>query len=162
MCCGPAGSHTASVEAFHQALKAFLKVYQFRDRDRICCFDVSVTQSEALDVLVESGPATQNQLSAALYLDKSTTSRVIATLERKGYVRRTGHPNDGRAFLVEITTQGQKLHDTIEASLLEQQARMLATVPDELRAQMVELLRRMTATASAGISTAGGVCCVVD
>lgn len=168
-CCAPARKVAETENGpdpylpdFHQALKAFLKVFQFRDRDRICCFDVSVTQSYALDALVESGALTQNQLSAALYLDKSTTSRVIATLERKGYVRRKAHPEDRRAVAVELTAAGRKMHAAIEASLMQQQARMLATVPDALRRQTLDVLRQMTATASAGVSTAGGVCCVLE
>jgi hypothetical protein len=36
-------------ETFHAALSELVRVYQFRDRDRICCHDVSVTQCYALE-----------------------------------------------------------------------------------------------------------------
>ena len=60
-----------------------MRVYQFRDRDRICCFDVSVSQCYALEGLVRRGGLTLNELAAHLYLDKSTASRVVDALERK-------------------------------------------------------------------------------
>jgi hypothetical protein len=44
----------------YEALSDLLRVYQFRDRDRICCHDISVTQCYALESLVREGPLTQN------------------------------------------------------------------------------------------------------
>src|SRR5579859_7609949 len=83
-------------EALYDALEDLLRVYQFRDRDRICCFDVSVSQCYALEGLVRRGSMTLNDLAAYLYLDKSTVSRVVDALERKGYVVRLPHLSDGR------------------------------------------------------------------
>ena len=56
---------------------------QFRDRDRICCHDISVTQCYALETLVQQGPVRLSGLAERLFLDKSTTSRVVSTLVRK-------------------------------------------------------------------------------
>src|ERR1044071_10417005 len=75
-------------EELYDALEDLLRVYQFRDRDRICCFDVSVSQCYALEGLVRRGGMTLNDLAAFLYIDKSTASRVVDALERKGYVAR--------------------------------------------------------------------------
>src|SRR5687767_3520590 len=82
--------------ALYGALSDLIRVYQFRDRDRICCHDVSVSQCYALEALVRRGGMTLNDLAAHLYLDKSTASRVVDALERKGYVTRTSHPSDRR------------------------------------------------------------------
>ncbi len=90
----------------YEALTALVRVYQFRDRDTICCHDVSVTQCYALEALLRVGPCTLNELAAELYLDKSTASRVIQTLERKKYVTRREHPDDARARLFEPTAAG--------------------------------------------------------
>src|SRR5215471_11457095 len=75
-------------ENLYAALSELVRVYQFRDRDTICCYDVSVTQCYAIEALLRRGPSGLNDLAAELYLDKSTTSRVVSTLERKGYVTR--------------------------------------------------------------------------
>ena len=42
--------------ALQAAVSELVRVYQFRDRDRICCHDISVTQCYALETLVEHGP----------------------------------------------------------------------------------------------------------
>ena len=42
--------------ALHEALADLVRAYQFRDRDRICCHDISVTQCYALEALKRDGP----------------------------------------------------------------------------------------------------------
>src|SRR4026208_275729 len=74
---GPRGAtRPAAARSSHEALAALVRVYQFRDRDRICCHDVSVTQCYALEALIRRGELTLNELARELYLDKSTASRV--------------------------------------------------------------------------------------
>src|SRR5688572_21605599 len=108
----------ADAAALHAALNELVRVYQFRDRDRICCHDVSVTQCYAIEALVRRGPSGLNELAAELYLDKSTASRVVATLRRKGYVSRAAHPEDGRAIVLRVTPSGRRLHDRIRKDLV--------------------------------------------
>ena len=67
-------------EALHGALSELVRIYQFRDRDRICCHDISVTQCYALEALVEHGPMRSQALARRLMLDKSTTTRVVDAL----------------------------------------------------------------------------------
>ena len=133
----------------HEALCAFSRAYQFRDRDRICCHDVSVTQCHALDVLIRRDRCTLNELAAELYLDKSTASRVVGTLERKGYVARTRHPRDQRAVLLAATAAGRKLHAKITEGLVAERRRILASFPVEVRAGAAELIHRLTGAVKA-------------
>src|SRR5947208_16550647 len=97
----------------YAALSDLVRVYQFRDRDRICCHDISVTQCYALEALVAGGPQTLNQLAGTLLLDKSTASRVLDALVAKGYATRKPHPEDGRAVLLAATAQGRRLYERI-------------------------------------------------
>jgi len=136
-------------EELHDALSDLVRVYQFRDRDRICCHDVSVTQCYALETLLESGPMTVNALAAALYLDKSTTSRVIATLERKEYVVRSPHPDDGRAQLVSVTPAGARLCRRIQADLVAETKKIASDLEPKVREGAVVLLRRLAQSARA-------------
>src|SRR5215213_25784 len=71
-------------EALQAAVADLVRIYQFRDRDRICCHDISVTQCYALETLVEHAPMRLSALADRLFLDKSTTSRVVGTLVKKG------------------------------------------------------------------------------
>jgi MarR family 2-MHQ and catechol resistance regulon transcriptional repressor len=135
---------TRQARELQDALAEFIRVYQFRDRDRICCHDVSVTQCYALDALVRRELITLNELAAELCLDKSTASRVVATLERKGYVARTTHPRDRRAVLLTATAAGKRLVDRIMGELVEGKKRLLAEFPEEVRESAAELIQRLT------------------
>ena len=87
-------------EAFHEALSDFVRAYLVGERDRICCHDISLSQCYALEALIRRGPSTLKALAAGLSLDKSTASRVVSTLQRKGYVGRTAHPVDARSMRI--------------------------------------------------------------
>ena len=111
--------------ALHEAVADLVRVYQFRDRDRICCHDVSVTQCYALETIVEHGPLRLRALADRLFLDKSTTSRVVSTLVRKGYVEQRADAKDGRATTLSATRQGQRLCARITDDLVDQQKQLL-------------------------------------
>lgn len=152
-------SAAADAAELYDALSALVRVYQFRDRDRICCHDVSVTQCYALEALLKVGPCTLNGLAAELYLDKSTASRVVAVLERKGYVSRTPSPDDARATRLDVTPAGRRLHERIRADMVAEQAAMIEDIGPEVRRGAVVLLQRLTASAAARSGlTCGPVC----
>lgn len=146
-------------EELYDSLEDLLRVYQFRDRDRICCFDISVSQCYALEGLVRRGDMTLNDLAAFLYIDKSTASRVVDALERKGYVARAPHPKDGRAVLLTATPAGRELEAKIRESILAEERQLLADFTPEVRQAMTLLIRRLARAASASIEGTGGSCC---
>src|SRR5688572_20698377 len=123
----------ADAASLHEALTELVRVYQFRDRDRICCHDISVTQCYALEALLRRGPSGLNELAAELYLDKSTASRVVTTLERKKYVTRSPHPADGRAIVLSVTPAGRRLYDRIRADLVAETSELLKDFEPEVR-----------------------------
>ena len=143
--------------ALQDAVADLVRVYQFRDRDRICCHDVSVTQCYALETLVEHGPMRLNTLAEWLFLDKSTTSRVVRTLVRKGYVEQRADASDGRAITLRPTRQGQRLCARITADLIEQQRQLLEDLDPQVRAGVVQVLRRLTQAARARFRSSGGI-----
>jgi len=151
----------ADVAAFHGALLELKRVYHFRDRDRICCYDISVTQCWALEALGRLGPLTLNQLAAELYLEKSTTSRVVDALERKGYVQRSPHPNDGRAVIITLLPAGAGLYEQIEGEIMAQERSLLGAFDPQVRRSLVTLIGRLSEVAAAGVVSEGGRCCTV-
>lgn len=149
-------------QALRDGLTELSRVLQFRDRDCLCARDVSVTQCHALDALVVTGPQTLNDLAATLYVDKSTASRVVDGLQRKGYVQRNRHPSDGRSILLSATPAGEELCRGIREDLLEDCKRLLADFEPEVRAALAQLIRRLAQAAASRVETAGGTCCRID
>lgn len=136
-------------EALHWALSDLVRVYQFRDRDRICCYDISVTQCYALEALAEHGPLRLGALAERLRLDKSTASRVIGALVRKGYAAQGRDARDRRAVAIAITRAGRRLYERITAELIEQQKLVVADIDPKVRAGVVEVVRRLASAAEA-------------
>jgi MarR family transcriptional regulator, 2-MHQ and catechol-resistance regulon repressor len=150
--------------ALQAAVSELVRVYQFRDRDRICCHDISVTQCYALETLVEHGPMRSTALAERLFLDKSTTSRVVATLVKKGYVEQRADEADGRAMALQASATGRRLYRRITADLVEQQKHLLQDLDPEVREGVVRVIRGLTRAADSrfrsGVSVGpGGGCC---
>jgi MarR family transcriptional regulator, 2-MHQ and catechol-resistance regulon repressor len=151
--------------ALQTAVADLVRVYQFRDRDRICCHDISVTQCYALETLVEHGPMRLGMLARQLFLDKSTTSRVVGALVRKGYVDTREEAADRRARLLHATPRGERLCARIIGDLVAQQKELLRDMAPDVRAGVIQVIRGLARTADeqfrAGVSVAGGAgCCV--
>jgi MarR family 2-MHQ and catechol resistance regulon transcriptional repressor len=147
----------------HTAVADLVRVYQFRDRDRICCHDISVTQCYALETLMEHGPLRLSALADRLFLDKSTTSRVVGTLTKKGYAEQAADAQDGRAIAVSVTRKGRNLCARITDDLVDQQKQLLQDLDPEVRTGVVQVLRRLAQAADArfrsGTVAGGGKAC---
>lgn len=160
--------HDANLErdasALHTALSSLVRVYQFRDRDQICCYDISVTQCYALEALVEQGPMRSKTLSDALKLDKSTTTRVVDALVRKGYAERLPDADDARAVSLRVTRSGRGLYERINGALISQQMDLLRGLDPSVRAAATEVIRRLAKAAEArfvsgvSVGSCGPVC----
>jgi DNA-binding MarR family transcriptional regulator len=154
-------------EALQAAVADLVRVYQFRDRDRICCHDVSVTQCYALETLVEHGPLRLGALAERLFLDKSTTSRVVATLVKKGYVEQHTDPSDRRATALSPTRRGRALCARIAEDLVAQQRVLLQDLDPAIRVGVVDVIRRLADAADARFragttANAAAACCAPE
>jgi DNA-binding MarR family transcriptional regulator len=145
-------------QALHRALGELSRAYQFRDRDRICCYGLSVTQCYALEAMVRTESLTVNELSAELFIDKSTVSRVVRGLEEKGLVARRAHPQDGRAVLLEASQEGRALYGYIEEDILWQEEEILAEFDENVRREIPRLVAALARAAAARVETSGGCC----
>lgn len=61
-----------------------------------------------LGFLNDEGPMRNGALAARLYLDASTVSRHVASLQQAGLVTREADPEDGRACRLRLTSAGRR------------------------------------------------------
>jgi len=148
-------------ERLSDALGELLRVVQFRDRDRACCYDVSVSQCYALKSVVDAGGLTVNDLAASLFLDKSTASRIANSLVDKGYLARTRDPEDGRVVHLVPTPAGADMSARIDADTAVEYAELLEGFGPEVRAGLIQLVGRLGQCFAGSVQTSGGSCCVV-
>jgi DNA-binding MarR family transcriptional regulator len=64
---------------------------------------VNRTDGRCLDVIDREGPVAAGRLAEASGLTTAAVTAVIDRLEKAGYARRVGDPNDRRRVLVELT-----------------------------------------------------------
>ncbi len=152
----------ADAEHLSDALSELIRVIQFRDRDRACCYDISVSQCYALKGVVDAGALTINELAAQLYLDKSTASRVANGLVDKGLLARERDAEDGRIVRLVATPAGASTCATIESDLIHEYAEMLSDFDPEIRAAITRLVARLGRSFTARVEASGGSCCVVS
>lgn len=70
---------------------------------------VSPARLSALSVLVFGGPTTLGALATAEGVSAPTMSRLVAELERDGYLRRRADPTDARSVRLEATAKATRL-----------------------------------------------------
>ena len=161
----PTDSNTAledQAAQLYRVLTELIRVYQVRDRDRICCHDLTISQCNALEALVRVGPMTLNDLAGHLYLDKSTTSRIVSTLDRKKLTKRQANPADARSMLLAASPSGEGRVRAILASIVQREKQLLAEFDPEVRTALINLIGRLAHAASQRVSRSGGVCSCLE
>lgn len=102
--------------------------------------DVDAASYAVLLAIARSSPLRLVDLAEEFGLDKSTMSRQVSSLLALGLVRRRPDPEDGRAFLLELSDEGRKRleevsrarHEEIRSRLATWSADEVATLADGL------------------------------
>lgn len=130
-----------AAERLHAALMELVRLAgAFQPEGTVPGEEVSTSQTFALHELDVAGPMSQRDLAQRLYLDKSTVSRMVADLERKGLVERERDPGNRRLYRLRITDRGSAAHARIGAHFHRHYLRwMAAMTPSERDALVVGL-----------------------
>lgn len=104
---------------------------------------ISGRKISTLRYLADAGPLTVGQLSEYLCINDSSTSTLIADLQKKGLVTRTRSLQDNRVVWVEITDQGRQLIARTPLGGIPLLREALKTLPPDRLAQVHEALETM-------------------
>jgi DNA-binding MarR family transcriptional regulator len=80
-----------------------------------------------LNRLDKQGPMGVKALAEGMGIDSSTVTRQVAPLVTAGLVKRTSHPDDGRAVVLALSPRGRQRLEEVRAS----RGRLMAVVTDE-------------------------------
>ncbi len=136
--------------ALYRALARLARRYQFRSRDEVCCYGLTVSQCYALQALSEVGLLTSSELASRLGLDRSTTTRLVDRLMRKKLAVRRRKADDTRVREVEITEAGRRLTAKIEEEFAHLLTQALHDLPPAVRRALPETIQRLTAALDRG------------
>jgi DNA-binding MarR family transcriptional regulator len=93
----------------------------------------SESEARALIELVKARGIAQGELGSLLGLEKSTVSRLAASLERKGWIRRGRDVGNQRYLRLYLTAEGVAVAERLWDAWNSRQARILAALSDEER-----------------------------
>jgi DNA-binding MarR family transcriptional regulator len=98
----------------------FRLAYVQRQITRDTLGEIGAQGFATLGLIRTQGPSRIGAIAHHLGVDLSVASRQLAALEAAGYVQRERDPDDGRAFRVDMTPEGERIlvecfHRTVEA-----------------------------------------------
>lgn len=102
-----------------------------------------------LNRLDKEGPMGVKALAASMGIDSSTVTRQVAPLVDTGLVKRTSHPEDGRAVVLQLSPRGQARLDEVRSSRRELMAELTHDWAPEERESFCALLTRFNTALSA-------------
>ncbi len=140
-------TRTGKDAAYHDlftSLQRFERLYQFRDPNNACLFDLRVNECYALELIALHGPISVANLADKLGIHKSNASRMARTLETKGHIEQDLDTDDARLVLWRASKKGAKLYNNVESYLTERyQARLASSSASDLKA-FVRVLTALT------------------
>jgi len=101
-----------------------------------------------LCTLLQAGPRPVSRVAEELGTSVSAVTQVAQKLEQAGLVERVSDPGDRRCRILALSPHGADLMAARRARRLDRAARSLAQLPEELRARLLEDLRRLLDSAS--------------
>lgn len=106
---------------------------------------LSAASFDVLATLRRTGPPyalSPGDLISSTMVTSGTMTHRIDQLVKLGLVERVKNPDDGRGFLVSLSPQGHELIDKAVTAHVETQATLVATLTNEQRAQLDQLLKQ--------------------
>jgi DNA-binding MarR family transcriptional regulator len=106
-------------------------------------YSLTPEQWQALATLWVHGALSQSEIARVTLQDAPTVSRMLARMERNGWLRRQPDPNDARSSVVQLTSQGQRLREVLPPKLVRHFRAYLRKVPEAQQQQLLRLLREL-------------------
>lgn len=93
-------------------------------------FEIDIPQWRVLATLSSGDGWTAKAIVASTRTHKSTISRAVEALERRGLIEAIRSSDDKRAFRLRLTASGRKLFQKLEPLVLDYERKLLARLND--------------------------------
>lgn len=130
---------------FHMgiAYRKMSQVLQQRIRD----YHITPEQWAVLYRIGERDGQIQKEIGERSGKDKPTTTRILTTLEEKGFIRKVSGEHDRRSVFIYITEEGQTVIDQVEPIERLTLEEVTAGISSEAQGLLLNILRQITANA---------------
>lgn len=86
---------------------------------------------------------TQEDIAAALQMDKGNLARTLAKMEESGLIERKRNPNNRRAMMIFATEQGRAVWHDFDQMITTWSQKTLSVLSDEEQMQFLKMLERI-------------------
>lgn len=124
-------------------------------QDEAFCGEVTFHQFLILDSAAEKKELNISELHDMLSVEKSTTTRLVAPLIRKGLLKREKSEVDQRAARLVLTDKGREAHRQVWNCLAGFTDAVLAGIPEKRRKRVIEDVRTFTRALAGPVSGCG-------
>ena len=87
----------------------------------------------------------QRDVERAFSITRSTVTNILQLMEKKGYIRRVGVPQDARLKRLVLTEEGAKAHQQIILSFRQTDQFISSLLTEEENAELLRLLNKLRA-----------------
>lgn len=102
--------------------------------------DLTPTQASVLAIIGFRGPLGPTEVARVEGINPTMLSRIATKLDTAGLIRRTPHPTDQRAALLEVTDEGKAINERIRQKRSATVTSILAGLPAETTATLLAAL----------------------
>lgn len=132
-------------DLLRQQVQRFVREFGLLADDRTPCgAPLSPREAHALMIVLErerlADPPRQNDLAAAMGIDKSNVTRLVQRLRRDGRMQQLPSEDDGRARILRLTQKGRRLAETIERTSRARFETLLARIPADAHGLVLSAL----------------------
>ena len=124
-----------------EILSGLAQVLRCCCRDEAFCEGVTFHQFMILDAVAKEKELHMADLHKLLSVEKSTTTRLVNPLIKKGLLRRDKADHDSRAVKLMLTKEGRETHKKVQVCLTAFFQRVLGNVPEKKRNEVLESVK---------------------
>jgi DNA-binding MarR family transcriptional regulator len=124
-----------------EVLSGLSQVMRFCCRDEAFCEGVTFHQFLILSAVAKEKELYMADLHKLLSVEKSTTTRLVNPLIKKGLLMRNKADNDSRAVKLTLTKAGKETHKKVEVCLSNFFQKMLGHVPANKRTDVLKSVK---------------------
>ena len=138
------GRRASGADPYVEAMRRFSRFYTRKIgllQEEFLGTDFSLTEGRVLYELAHKRESTAAAVGAALALDAGYLSRILSSFEKKKLITKTASPTDRRQSILTLTAHGQKAFAPLEARSSEQVGKMIATLPEAKKRQLVDAMQ---------------------
>ena len=146
-----------NTEELMEVLGGLAQVMRCCCRDEAFCEGVTFHQFMILDAVAKEKELHMADLHKLLSVEKSTTTRLVNPLIKKGLLRRETAVHDSRAAKLTLTKKGSETHKKVLVCVTDFFQRALGNIPAKKRTEVLESVK-MFITAIKNSANGCGCC----